>query len=375
MTDTETRLRDYLHTQAATVPDDARGPGLEPAVHRRHWPVLTAAAAIAAVLVLTVTFLTRISSDRTAPVAPPGPVSAAAPKVPYIVYADNALHDGDQKVRLPKGVDTFSGRADGGWLGLQLPMEPRTRVGILQPNGGFRLLGPELSTGPTLSPDRTQVAMVHGLANRQAVVIVVDIASGQEVSRSPVLPAAPAKLVWNQTGIWLRTDEMVLAKLALWKPGSGSTKPVDVTGFDGGLSAPADGDTVVLSTRSGDRSCLRAGVLRADGFKQLREYCEAGAQTIYPLMSPDGRTVVNSRSRLVIDVPTGKVTKLQLPETGEVTDFPEPVFEDATQLIAIVMGPDTNTSKPPTQRVYRCDVRSGECALLLTGTGITLQTP
>ncbi len=253
MTDTETRLRDYLHTQAATVPDDAQGPGLEPAVHRRHWPVLTAAAAIAAVLVLTVTFLTRISSDRTAPVAPPGPVSAAAPKVPYIVYADNALHDGDQKVRLPKGVDTFSGRADGGWLGLQLPMEPRTRVGILQPNGGFRLLGPELSTGPTLSPDRKQVAMVHGLANRQAVVIVVDIASGQEVSRSPVLPVAPAKLVWNQTGIWLRTDEMVLAKLALWKPGSGSTTPVDVTGFDGGLSAPADGDTVVLSTRSGDR--------------------------------------------------------------------------------------------------------------------------
>ena len=89
-------------------------------------------------------------------------------------------------------------------------------------------------------------------------------------------------------------------------------------------------------------------MLRADGFKQLREYCEAGAQTIYPLMSPDGRTMVNSRSRLVIDIPTGRVTKLQLPETGEVTDFPEPVFEDATQLIAIVMGPATNTSKPPT---------------------------
>jgi hypothetical protein len=372
MTDTETRLRDYLHAQAATVPDNAEGPGLDAGARRPHWPVLTAAAAIAVVLVLTVTFLTRMSSDRTEPA---GPVSDAAAKVPYILYADSALHDGDQKVRLPKGVDAFYGRVDGGWLGVQLPVEPTPRVGILRPNGRFRALGPESSTGPALSPDRKQVAMVHSLASRKAEVVVVDIASGQEVSRSPVLAAGPAQLVWNRTGIWLRTDEMVLAKLALWKPGSQSTTPIEVPGFDGGLSAPADGDTVVLSTRSGDTKCLRAGVLRADGFKQLREYCEAGAQPIYPLMSPDGRTMVNSRSRLVVDVPTGKVTKLQLPETGEVTDFPEPVFEDATQLIAIVMGPPTKTSKPPTQRVYRCDVRSGECALLLTGTGVTLQTP
>lgn len=381
MNDTETRLRDYLHSQAATVPDNAQGPGLdnaqtpglEEARRRHHWPVLATAAAIALVLVLGVAFLTRITPDEPVPASP---VSDAAPKVPYTVYSENALHDGDRKVQIPKGVDGFfHGRIDGGWLALRMPGAAQVEVGVLQLDGRFRQLGPDSSYGATLSPDRKQVAMVHDLSGRTAEVVVVDITSGAVVTRSPVLPVPPGRLLWNQAGIWLRTDEAVLAKLALWKPGSATTTQVALEGFDGGLSAPATGDTVALTIRSRDTECLKAGVLSADGFKQLREYCEAGARTIYPVMSPDGRTMVSSRSRLVVDVPTGKVTKLQLPTTGEVTDFPEPVFEDATQLIAIVKQPVKEAGKPPTQHLYRCDVRSGECALLRTGTGITLHRP
>ncbi|NIK61008.1 hypothetical protein [Kribbella shirazensis] len=375
MNDTETRLRDYLQSQAATVPDTAQGPGLDEPRGRQHWPVLATAAAIAAILVLTVTFLTRVAPDKPVPASP---VSDAAPKIPYTVYSENALHDGDRKVLLPRGVDGFfHGRVDGGWLGMQLPGGGQSQVGILRPDGSFRELGPQGSDSPTLSPDRKQVAMLHSLTRpKGSSVVVIDIASGRTVARTAVMTVRPSGLlVWNRAGIWLRTDGPVLASLAVWRPGSGGNpRPVRLAEFDGGLRAAPTGGIVAWTTRRGNNRCLKAGLSSEDGFRQIREYCDVGPESIYPVVSPDGRTMVNSQVRVVVDIETGKVTRLQLPAEAEVTTFPEPVFEDANQLI-LITNPPGNQVKTLTQQLYRCDVRSGECALLQTATGITLQEP
>ena len=372
MNDTETRLRDYLHTQAATVPDDAHGPGLDEPRHRRHWPVLMAAAAIAAVLVLTATFLTRLSEDMPEPA---GPVSTAPPTIPYTAGA--MMHDGDQRVRIPKGVDGFFfGRVDGGWLGGYMPKPGQFQAAVLNANGAFRTIGPQRSGGTTLSPDRKQVAVMHYRSATEGDIVIVDLASGRAVSTTQ-LPYQPILLGWNQSGLWMSNDGVTTSELMVWRqPGSGQPEHVDFAGFQGGgMSAPAGTDTIALYSKNGDDRCVKAAVLRDDALKILRQYCDAGPEALYPLMSPDGRKMVNSLQKLVVDVRSGKVTKLQLPAAEEMTDFPSAQFEDANQLI-LLTTPPPSTRKLTPQTMYRCDVRSGECAVLQkNGAGITLQQP
>ncbi|RZT27242.1 hypothetical protein EV649_0998 [Kribbella sp. VKM Ac-2569] len=370
MTDTETRLRDYLHTQAATVPDNAQGPGLEPPERRRNWPVLAAAAAIVVVVVLAASLLTR--GDRPDPARRPAPpVSGAAPQVPYTVYEENALHDGKQKVRIPKGIDGFFfGRAGGGWLGQQMSVPGQFRPGILLPNSTFRTLGPDRSGYQVLSPDRKQVAMYHYLSNTRGQVIVVDIQSGKQVAKLPAAAGQPALLGWNQDGLWMDRGK---AGLVVWQPASGQQRPVSIAGFDGSAAIPAAAGTIVVSTKADGKRCLKAGALRDDGFKVLRDYCDEGPEHLYPVLSPDGRTMIHSVRAEAIDINTGQVTKLKLQD--RMTDtLPLPVFENGTQLLTLTETVAAGGAVH--NQLFRCDVTSGECKLLVKNAdGWTIHEP
>ncbi|MGW6282634.1 hypothetical protein [Kribbella sp. NPDC055071] len=372
MTTTETRLRDYFHSQANTIPETAEGPGLESPVRRRPWPVLAAAAAIALVLAVSATYLARFSGDDIP--EPAAPVSTAAPTVPYTVGA--TLYDGGRRVRIPKGVDGFFfGRVDGGWLAMSLPKPGQFQAGVLGTNGRFRLIGPERSGGTTLSPDRKQVAVMRYRSGTLGEIVIVDVKSGKAVSTTP-LSYQPTLLGWNQSGLWMSNDAVTTSALMVWQhPGSGQPQTLALPDFEGGLSAPADTDTVTVSTRHGDDRCLKAGVLSNGAFKVLRQYCDAGPASYYPLTSPDGRRMVNSDANLVVNLRTGKITKLQLPAGQQMNDFPSAQFEDANQLVLTTRPPEPGDPGKK-QSLYRCDVRSGECALLQKDASkITLQEP
>lgn len=391
MTDTETRLRDYLHTVADTVPDTAHGPGLEPPTRRRHWPVLATAAAIAVVLVVTVTFLTRLSPDDSVTVPagpPPGPVSHAAPEVPYTVIAgakltefEATLHDGDRTISVPAGTTGFFGRVDDGWLGMTHPRGSGSQAAILRPDGTIRALGPEGIELTALSPDRRQIAVIHQLDGAKGELVVVDVKSGKQMSRSPELPLVPTNLGWNRNGIWYRVDEPAQPNkpteysLHFWRPKSGHVTDIAFPGYNGGLAVPEASDVVGLTTRRGNNRCLKAGVLRDGAFDEAREYCDVAAAATYPVLSPDGRTMVSSDVKLAIDIESGKQTRLRLPADAEVISWPEPVFENVSQLL-LVTEPPGNNRLPVPRQVNRCDVRSGECAVVLKVSGdVTLHKP
>ncbi|MGZ0147352.1 hypothetical protein ACXJJ3_09785 [Kribbella sp. WER1] len=381
MTDTETRLRDYLHSEAATVPDSAQGPGFEPPVRRRHWPVLASAAAIGVILVLTVTFLTRVSPGTSVPIPagpPPGPVSHAAPDVPYVVMAGDTwtdlkatLHDGGQTLKVPAGVGSFAGRVDGGWFGTK--MGKGAQAAVLTADGTVRTFGPTQIELGVLSPDHRQAAVIQHLDDK-ARIAVLDIKSGKELSHSPLLPGQPANLVWNQSGIWIRVDQFggpnqpVTYELYTWRPKSDKANRVPLAHYDGGLMAAGATDVVAVTTRQGNNRCLEAGVLRDGKLDVTREYCDVAAAATYPVLSQDGRTLVSSDVKLAIDVESGKQTKLQLPAKVVVTSFPTPVFENVSQVL-VVTRPAGNNRRPVTDTVYRCDVRSGECAAVLSAKG------
>lgn len=377
MTDTETRLRDYLHAQAATVSDNAAGPGLEAPERRRHWPVLAAAAAIVVVVVLAASLLTRSSGDQPDPARRPAPpVSGAAPQVPYTVYEENALHDGKQKVRIPKGVDGyFFGRAGGGWLGSLMPKPGQFQPGILLPTGTFRTLGPDRSGSQVLSPNHKQVAMYHYLSNTRGQVIVVDIQSGKQVAQLPAAPGQPDLLGWNQDGLWVDRGR---AGMIVWQPASGQQRPVSIAGFDGSAAIPPAAGTVVVSAKVDGKRCLKAGALRDDGFKVLREYCDDGPEHLYPVLSPDGRTMIQSVRKEAIDINTGQVTKLNLKDRM-VDTLPLPLFENGTQLLTLtetIGSGQGETTGPIHNQVFRCDVTSGECKLLVKqADGWTIHEP
>lgn len=374
MNDTETRLRDYLQTTAATVSDNPPGLDLETdsTPHRRRWPVILAAAAIAVVLVLAASFLTRLSPAQPEPAAP---VSGEAPLIPYTVSKKRVttLHDGAQQVRVTFPSDGyFRGRVGGGWLALTMPNNRILQVGILLPNGSFRPVGPPRSESPVLSPDGRQVVLVARQADQKGQVMVVDVRTGREIASTPVQARVPQILGWNKTGIWLSHDETNKPELLVWQPGSGQPQPITAPDFAGSRAIPGTTDMVVLSTRAGESRCLKAGVLRDTTFEVKREYCDQGQEHQYPVLSPDGRTMIHSLQKVAVDVATGKVTKLQLPD--QMLDWPEAVFEDATHLLALTQRDDVMGAIP--RKLYRCDVTSGACKLLVEkAADISLQQP
>ncbi|TCO35773.1 hypothetical protein EV652_101658 [Kribbella steppae] len=264
MNDTEARLRDYLHATAGTVPDSAPGLDLETGTiaHRRRWPVVLAAAAIAVVLVLAASFLTRLAPDQPEPAGQPGPVSGEPPQVPYTVSENRVLtlHDDGQQVRVTFPSDGyFRGRVGGGWLTLKMPANRILQAGILLPDGSFRPVGPHRGSSPVLSPDGSQVVLVARQPDQKGRVLVVDVRTGQEIASTPVQARVPLILGWNKAGIWMSHDETNKPELLVWQPGSGQPQPVTAPAFDGARAIPGTTDKVVLSTRAGENRCLKAG--------------------------------------------------------------------------------------------------------------------
>ncbi len=380
MTDTESRLRDYLDTKAATVPDDEQGPGLlAETTHRRSlWPVLAAAAAVAAVLALTVAVLPMLTDDKPAPAAPP---AADAPaKLPYIVHeaADvpkipnqpldrgrsSTLYDGDRTLRLPDGIHRIRGRVADGWLAEYFDGK-ESRVVILQANGKYRDFGPRLANAPTLSPDGRQVAMLvpERVGDEKGRIAVFDLASGKQVSSVPVPRTLSVLSGWNSRGIFSFSDISGKYELFVVQPGNAEFQSVPLPGFQGGTIATSPGtDVLSVFTASAGNQCVEAGVIRGSKFDVLRKYCERGERAVYPVLSADGRTVLYTETNKAIDIATGKATKLQVPDP--IVSFPPGAFEDATHALVVTQRMDGRKFGP--QRLYRCDVATGKCALLRT---------
>lgn len=393
MTDTETRLRDYLRSKAATIPDEPP-PLVLPSRPHRHWPVVVAAAAIAAVLVIAIPVALHLSGkDKT---APPANKPDTGLKVPYVLDdgKTRTLHDGKLTLAWPDSLTMPLGRVNGGWLttqdGAAKDVAGAFKNGVVTPDGHFRQIGPTGADLNLLSPDKSQVVMSQQLPHKQSRVGVYDVASGREVAALNLPYELTAFWAWNQAGIWLGEDYKVGAQPLLWKPGHGQPVQLSIPGFDLSLKGASETDKIQIITRTnkGESWCMKLGSVRGTSFVVDRQYCGTGGRSFYPNVSPDGRTMVRSDQfqiskntamkrvapPVAIDVATGKVTELRVPQ--ELPDLPGPVFEDSTHLVFVDRGSTLNPTRPSvgpdghpaieTRPVIRCDVTSGDCSEVLT---------
>jgi hypothetical protein len=384
MTDTETRLRDYLRATADTIPDTSQPPDLDLGRQspRRLWPILAAAAAIGAVLILTVPLLTSLTRQDQKPADKP-----AALGVPYVlVDKEQILHDGDQTVPIPGLYWVhISERVSGGWATMSKDrVASASRAGILRPDGKNTSIGPANARGIQASPDGSQVVISVPNGRDGSRLVVLDVATGREIASQTVPYALVALLGWNKNGIWLQEDYAPTTTPVLWDPTTGKVTEVKVPGYALGLSAPAASDRILVTTRSGEAWCFKTGRLTDGKLAVDREYCGTGGPHNYPALSPDGQTIVDSNRKKVIDVETGKVTDLRV--DGELPGFPLPVFEDDTHLLVLTRGsgglvkttvtPGVSQIRPSSVRhtVYRCDVTTGSCDAAYTSPPVyTLQ--
>ncbi len=135
------------------------------------------------------------------------------------------------------------------------------------------------------------------------------------------------------------------------------------TGFTGSFAASAGSDTVTVETTVvGESGCLEAGVLQNGKLDVQRKDCANKPRAFYPVASTDGRTMLNSERNLAVDIPTGKITHLKVPDP--VIAWPKPVFEDASHALVVTQSRADHKSGP--QSLYRCDVTTGDCKLLRT---------
>ncbi|MEV6286548.1 hypothetical protein [Kribbella sp. NPDC051770] len=376
MNDTETRLRDYLQTKAATVPGNAEPPGLETSAKRHLWPVLLTAAAIGAVLVLTVPFLTRLG-DPTADPAKPAPGLT----VPYYLTdpdkEQSTLHDGARTVAMPSNVSRLEGRVAGGWaasLAAERPGGGRMQQpGMLKQDGKVRSFGPKDSRYLTLSPDRRQLATAEPLGGGKTRVATYDVASGRQL-KSVTLPHLTTVIYgWNKDGVWLAEDYKVGSQPMVWQPSTGRLTPLSIPGFDLRLVARPDSDRVLVQVRpQAERWCMQAARLVGGKLVVDREYCGQGGRMVYPTISADGGTLLLGEQRLAVDVATGRQTTLRAPVA--IDDLNGPVFEDSTHVLAVLRNSSATPTRAPTpvgrnrllgelkdRSVYRCDVTNGSC--------------
>jgi hypothetical protein len=388
MTDTETRLRDYLHSKAATIADDPPPLALPPRPHRT-WPIAVAAAAIAAILVIAIPLAIHLSgTDKTEkPATTPSPTAPLSKelRVPYLLSdgKTDTLHDGSQTVRTSSLALPPNGRVLGGWVATTGKVGGPFQNGVLHPDGKFQPIGPPNASYPTKSPDGSKIAVAQPLGKGRTRVLVFDIATKKEIA-SVTLPHKTTVLwAWNQSGIWLGEDYKVGAQPMLWQPGQGQPVQLTIPGFDLGLVGAPNTDKVVVTTRSDKSWCMKVGSVRGSGLAIDGQYCGTGG-TVYPVLSPDGTTLIATMEGLSINVTTGKVTKLRMPYS--MFAIPTPIFEDNTH-IAVVPLPGLD-QKPPTgtgvkplgrgRQAFRCDVISGACDLLFatpTGVRATLLNP
>ncbi|QNE21680.1 hypothetical protein F1D05_31870 [Kribbella qitaiheensis] len=311
------------------------------------------------------------------------------------------LHDGKQTVKIDDSlVIGPSGRVAGGWLFIKGEAGGPFQTGTLQADGKFQPLGPQNTRGILKSPDGSKVAVTLAAGKGKTKVLVLDVATRKEIA-SVTLPHQTTVLwAWNQAGLWFGEDYKVGAQPLLWQPGQGQPVQLTIPGFDLGLEGATDSDKVQVVTRTnkGESWCMKLGSAQGTGFAVDRQYCGSGGRAFYPVVSPDGRTMVHPGSSLsadsrtevqpqpvVIDVATGKATKLRLPRP--ISDLPAPVFEDDTHLLFTGTGlrdkqpPKTPPSIGPDGSpvtagisVIRCDVTSGDCKLVFTTpTGVRIK--
>ncbi|GAA1508905.1 hypothetical protein [Kribbella lupini] len=360
MTDTETRLRDYLQTKAATVPDDAEPPGLdEPVARRRIWPVLAAAATIAAVVAVPVVSKLTAEPPAVEPAAKPGL------RVPYAVMANPVtLHDGDVTLPLDDTMTSFrdSARVDGGWVILHQDKESRTyRLGLLRPTGDLTPFGPGEARGFEVSPDHRQVVTATSAGGGRTRLVTLDIATGNEVNSLVVPYGSITPRGWNSDGVWLIEEYSSKVPPVLWKPGTDQFTQLQVDDYAANLFVGTASDRVMAVTQKGSTTCLRAGTARDGQLAVDAEYCAPATERRYAGFSPDGATIVNLDHRVAVT--GGRTTKLALPAGALVGP---PVFEDATHLLATLDGKPAGHLGSVQEVFYRCDVTRGACEAVYT---------
>jgi hypothetical protein len=380
MNDTESRLSDYLHTKAGSVPDSVQGPGLEldstGTSTRRGWvPMALAAASIGAVLILAVTFLNSLGGNQPDPAAqvPTGPVSTEAPRLPYTVTLENnpdnpldtwwaVIHDGKQTVENPGVKGNVVARLGEGWLVTTgYPDPKKSQAAIVSRDGKVRPIGPMGAELAAVSPDGRQLAVLvapYGAKDSQLVVVNVD--DGKEVSRLRIPTPMLSSFGWNKAGIWMYANNAERKPTYLWQPGSKEARKLPDLGTEIAL-APGS-DTFGYMTANGKAGyCAKAATLGANGPEVKRQYCSEDATWPWPRLdiSPDGGTLLVDGPWVAVDIATGKTTKLGLP-AGFVEN--QVIFEDTTDLIALGNVP----SKKSAQTMYRCRVTTGECKVLRT---------
>ncbi|WP_344841085.1 hypothetical protein [Kribbella ginsengisoli] len=382
MNDTETRLRDYLHTKAADVPDSAHGPGLEldatSTSTRRHWaPMALAAASIGAVLILAVPFLNSLGGNQPGTAGSPasGPVSAEAPRLPYsITVANNpgnpldtwwaTIRDGKTTVRNPGVKGELVARLGEGWLVTTGYPDPlKSQAAIVSKNGKLRPIGPLEADTPAISPDGKQLAIPvapHGAKDSQ--VVVVNVADGREVSRLRIPTPMLSSFGWNKAGIWLYANNADRTPMYLWQPGTAEARKLPALGAE--IALASGSDTFGYSTAEGAGYCAKAATLGSSGPEVKRQYCSDKPALHTVSLSPDGGTMVVGGPWVAVDVAGGKQTKLNLP-AGLVGTSPV-AFENATDLLVLGLVPGKTLAKPTAQTIYRCRVTTGECKALVT---------
>ena len=370
MNDTETRLRDYLHAKAGTVPASTHGPGLEldttGTSTRRGWvPMALAAAGIAAVLTLAVPFLHGLAKPDQPSVAAhptPGPLPTGAPRIPYTITDPNSnpdnpldtwwsvLHDGGKTVKNPGLKGNVVARTDGGWLAdTGYPDPDKSQIVVVSPGGQVRPIGPLGADGPRVSPDGRQIAVADSKYGRtDNRVVVVDIRTGKEVTSLTVKTPNLELLGWNKDGIWMHEHAPNAVPVKVWQPGSKDLRTVGT--FNDQIEVTRTSGTVLkTSYKSDGTSCVTAATLGDKGLDVRREYCfKAPVAAPYLSLSPDGATMTISNIGVAVDIATGKVTKLRLPAKSKWWD--RALFEDPANVI--VPGQDT---------LSRCAVATGEC--------------
>lgn len=294
--DTETRLRDYLHTKAQVVPDHATPPEPVASVHRprRTWPVLAAAASMAAVLALAVPYLGGLGSDDP-PVSAGGGLSSL--KVPYILTegpGSRTLHDGTTTIPLGNGpARDVVARLATGWLVVTAKTDAGKRVtlghAVLTKDGRLRPVGPSNAMqNAILSPDRKQVAILGQIAGGSFKIEVIDLATGNKTADLP-LPSLVALHAWSKHGIWY--DDDTAANPQLWQPGE-QPREVEIPGFTS-ITAPGTTDRMLIRTQRD--GCVKVMTMDESGeLTTLRENCDSTSDAG---LSPTARCSSSPSSR------------------------------------------------------------------------------
>ncbi len=161
------------------------------------------------------------------------------------------------------------------------------------------------------SPDRRQIATTLQLGKHKSKVLVIDVATAKEVASITVPFGLIALWGWNEDGIWFTEDYNAKAQPVVWQPGAQPVQ-LSIPNFTIRVIAQPTTDRVLVNVTVAGKECMEVGTLAGHKFGVCVGTAPTGQPAGYPLLSPDGRTMIHSQAKVAIDVATGKITKLQL---------------------------------------------------------------